>query len=132
MRERAEQGYTSATEFANQLVVHTGMSFRAAHKTVGEMVRTAIQRGAVPLQEQFSEWEINNNFEIGLSNVDPQSIARKADFGGGPGVHSFERTLVKQKKVWNEKLSYVHDQLSFWKTAKKTLDRRVKSLINID
>ncbi len=128
MLERAENGYTSATELANQLVVRTGMSFRAAHKAVGEMVRTALERG-VP-NEQLSEW-VNNNFRIELSHIDPQSIARSAEFGGGPGIHSLERTLAEQQDVWKNELAYAHSQRFLWKNAKRILDGKVKNIIGV-
>ena len=48
MRQRAEDGFVSATALANRLVKR-GVPFRTAHHQVGEAVRAAVQRGDTSL-----------------------------------------------------------------------------------
>ena len=48
MLERATDGFTSATEFANRLVTETGMPFRSAHHLVGSLLAAAGAEDAAP------------------------------------------------------------------------------------
>lgn len=45
LRQRAGEGFTTATELADTLVRETGLPFRLAHKVVAQMVQSAVRQG---------------------------------------------------------------------------------------
>jgi argininosuccinate lyase len=56
----AKRGYlefTSATEIANILTLEEGMSFRAAHQSVGALVKSAISQGKTMREMGRADWQ---------------------------------------------------------------------------
>jgi len=84
MSDRAEAGFTSATSVANRLVQH-GVPFRTAHHMVGEAVRRAIEAGSTKLAEFGPPGWLD---EIGLADLDLDTLVRAQVYGGGPGAFS--------------------------------------------
>jgi argininosuccinate lyase len=84
MSERAEAGFTSATSVANRLVQH-GVPFRTAHHMVGNAVRRAVEAGSTKLAEFGPPGWLD---EIGLADLDLDSLVRAHVYGGGPGAFS--------------------------------------------
>jgi argininosuccinate lyase len=89
MLTRAETGYTTATELANLLAPKMG--FRAAHEYIGDLVRQAIVDGR-------SLGEVLRDEDI--APVDAVSVARRSEYGGGPGPDSVAATLAGLRTRW--------------------------------
>lgn len=128
MLRRAAEGYTSATEFANQLVVHAGMPFRRAHHIVGAIIRTAIESGAAPLQDAVDEWRKQENPNVQLNNLDPTSVAHSSDYGGGPGPSSLASCIHELHEEWSLNMLRLRQQSERWKTSEATLNETVRRL----
>src|SRR6185369_16035030 len=84
MLQRATNGYTSATEFANRLVTETGMPFRDAHHLVGSLINNVIQH-AESLHHLVARWREEKNISVSLEGLDPAAVAAATVYGGGPG-----------------------------------------------
>ena len=81
MLARAAAGQTTATAWAERLVTEEGLSFREAHRLVGQLLTDADETDrrspAVPVRIPDHRH---------LSGLDPTSVARAARFGAGPGA----------------------------------------------
>lgn len=122
MLKRAIEGHTSATELANKLVREGKISFRTAHKRVGEIVRLSIEN-----KKSFEEVasELLKEENISLEGLDPESIVKKSIYGGGPGningcLKELEENLINYKKQ-------IQNQSRKWIEADEELNRAVKS-----
>lgn len=121
MLRRAEQGYTQATEFANRLALEGGVSFRTAHKTVGSIIRGAVERGGEPLAEAAARWRTEENQALSLEGLDPAAIARAAVYGGGPGRASQEAALEALRDDWRSRRAAKRAQTWKWAAADAAL-----------
>ncbi|HWR08375.1 argininosuccinate lyase [Sporomusa sp.] len=105
MLERAKNNFCTVTELANYLVRYDGISFRAAHEIVAEIV-------AYMLEHKKSSEDINSEIlaEIALKGLglkttltneqianalNPVLNARAKDVAGGPAPQEVENQLVK-------------------------------------
>ena len=105
MRERAENGFTTAISIANRLTQH-GMPFRVAHHMVGEAVRKAVEAGATSLAGFGPPGWLD---EIGLADLDIAALVAAHRHGGGPGAFT---------------LSYGHAVADWLRQRDWHLDRR--------
>ena len=124
MLERAVQGYTTATELANRLVIEGGQDFRTAHHQVGAMIREGIERREV-LQE-VAQREIEKG--ISTDGLDPASVAEESNMGGGPGRESIAACIEELKQAWGKNARLKNEQIQQWKAADLALDEAVRSL----
>lgn len=116
MRARAEGGYTTATELANRCVERRGLSFRSAHKLIGETIRTAIDTG------DRSAWEALGGAELAL---DP--VVESTRYGGGPG--ELEPLLSRKISDWRRDAEKRSSLRARWSDAERRLDRAVHELL---
>lgn len=127
MKERAVKGYTTATELANRLVVEGGQDFRSAHHTVGRMIREGIERNQ--MLQQVAQKEIEGSMpSVSIEGLDPASVARKSNNGGGPGEESVARCIEELKRAWQSGMKLKREQAQKWKTATLALDEAVMNL----
>jgi argininosuccinate lyase len=114
MRCRAVEGFTAATEVANQLVLETGLSFRQAHHRVGEAVRAASDSGA-PLA--LLDWP------------DPATVAAAAEQGGGPAEPSMRRILDESRRRAVGFAGALQARSRRWAAGRRALDAAVARLL---
>lgn len=82
MLERAREGVTTATALAEQMVA-AGVPFRTAHTRIGAAIREAEE------QERPVEEALSDRFAAPFEPlVDPDTVARRLEYGGGPGEAS--------------------------------------------
>ena len=120
MLQRAVDGYTAATEFANRLVTETSMPFRSAHHLVGSLINEAIEHEE-PLERRVDHWREEQNISISLENLDPEAVAQATIYGGGPGPASLAACLEKLRAEWRNCMNRKRAQKQKWDTAAKTL-----------
>lgn len=125
MLQRAVDGYTSATELANRLVVDGGMSFRTAHQAVGSLVRDAIEHGGQPLQDVAARWLAEANHPVSIEGLDPVSVAQASVYGGGPGAATLDTCLRSLFTNWSIQVQQMKGQAQAWRAAEAALDEVV-------
>jgi argininosuccinate lyase len=127
MLQRATDGYTAATEFANRLVTETGMPFRSAHHLVGSLINDAIEHKE-PLQHRVSRWREEQNISISLEGLDPEAVVKATIYGGGPGPASLASCLEKLRAEWRNSMSQKRAQVQKWDDAAKALNETAVKL----
>jgi argininosuccinate lyase len=132
MLKRAEEGYVVATELANRLVTDGQMSFRSAHHTVGTIVREALEHGGESLQEAATRQLEAEGIPVSIQNLDPGSVARLSEYGGGPSPKVLVARLETLTANWAEHRRYVRSQAQAWQTAEARLDEAIQQLAPSD
>jgi argininosuccinate lyase len=122
---RAVEGYTSATELANRLMVDGEMAFRTAHHAVGSVVTEAIAN-KLPLQQAASVKFVSAEQAVSLAGLDPASVARESIRGGGPGAHSLQACLSRLRVEWAAQASWRREREKKWNAARTALDHAVE------
>ena len=127
MLKRASDGYTSATELANRLMIEGGVSFRSAHHKIGELVKHAIEAGGEPLQTA-SRLLIDDETIISVEGLDPVSVAMAANQGGGPGLKAQKECLDGLRATWLAQKAQSLKLNNQWRTAPAILNRAVQQV----
>ena len=101
MRKAAAEGFINATDLADYLVAQKGIPFRAAYKTVGQIVAHCAAEGitleALPL-EGYQAFEAA--FDEGLYQaIDLQACVEKRISAGGTGPDSV-RGQIAAARAW--------------------------------
>lgn len=128
MLERARDGYTSATELANRLVVEAGEPFRSAHRTVGELIREAVADGGKSLEEAAGRL-VGERRLASLDGLDPQSVARASVYGGGPGPAALDRCLRAAREEWSRACGRRRELAQRWRAAEVELSEAVGRVV---
>ncbi|MDF5722114.1 MAG: argininosuccinate lyase [Rhizonema sp. PD37] len=128
MLQRAVDGYTSATELANRLVVDGGMAFRSAHHMVGAIVREAVENGGEPLQDVAMRSLSSKTQSVDLAELDPISVAQASVHGGGPGAASINNCLQALHTDWSRQMECKRKQAQKWCAAEAVLNNAIQQL----
>ncbi|HEY3579504.1 MAG TPA: argininosuccinate lyase [Pyrinomonadaceae bacterium] len=126
MRRRTVEGFTLATELANELV-RSGTDFRTAHYAVGESVRHSLDQNEPDLAavaQRLSE----RGFEITPGNLDPAEVVSKTSYGGGPAAETLQRCLNQCRESWSAAAETLRTIKRKWRTADKSLTETVAAL----
>ena len=127
MLAAAVDGYTTATELANRLVVQGKMPFRTAHHTVGALVRNSIENRE-NFEAMLSELKRLTEEPVLLDGLDPASVAGSANYGGGPGPISLEACLDELRSTWRTQLSRLQNAAARWREATALLESASRRL----
>lgn len=125
MLERAARGFTTATEFANNLVREANMDFRSAHRLVGTIVLAAQEQGNFRLEEVATPY-FKNHGTRAAENLDPSRVAAKLEWGGGPGPSSLRFCLERLQQSWCHCRERKRSQETKWREASAMLQQEVK------
>jgi len=118
MLARAAAGHTTATAWAERLVVEEGLSFREAHHLVGRLLTEGDRRSsATPVVAQ----ERRNGEEL-----DPVAVAGTARYGGGPGGPPAIDDLRRSRAILAADLA---ERTRRWRWAETELAGAVADLI---
>jgi argininosuccinate lyase len=123
MQVRAEKGLTAATELANTLVEKSGLSFRQAHKRVGQLVSALDARESLP--DAAQRLFLGSGVKLDPETLDPARVAERAEFGGGPGSGSAARILDHLTRDWTHSLARLSSQRARWSHGSKELELAV-------
>ncbi len=123
MLDSARKGYTSATELANRLVVEGGAPFRAAHKSVGSLIRAAIEDGSGGLENAVIDWKKQNSLTVSVEGLDPASVAQAAVYGGGPARASLAVGLELLCSDWASWIRTTRQQAQRWRDSEISLSK---------
>jgi argininosuccinate lyase len=112
MIARATSGFTTALEWANELMLTEGYDFRSAHHKVGEWVG-----------------KIEAGQHLGFKPPDPADVAGRAKYGGGPATLEPLLRALRRKLLCAVKRLREHQQL--WRSAEHQLDLAVQQCIEV-
>jgi argininosuccinate lyase len=107
MLARATTGQTTATAWAERLMIEEGLSFREAHRVVGTLL-TAAEDQAI------------------ADGLDPAGVARGARFGAGPGAPPALDDLRRRRA---DAAADLADRISRWRRADTDLAAAVAAVI---
>ena len=128
MLARATAGQTTATAWAERLVAEDGLSFREAHRLVGQLLADADdhdgaeRRYGRPSVASGATQERRN----GGDGLDPVSVTRAARFGAGPGTPPALEDLRRRRANAAADLA---DRIACWRRADTTLAAAVAAMI---
>ena len=94
MRESASRGFTNATDLADYMV-RKGIAFRDAHRLVGELVLTCIERGIGLEELPIADYQAacdkidSDVFEA----IDLDTCVRERRTAGAPGPDAMEEVI---------------------------------------
>ncbi|MFV6032008.1 argininosuccinate lyase [Streptomyces sp. NPDC056264] len=128
MRERAREGFTSATYLAERLVVD-GIPFRTAHHLVGETVLGALDSGT-PLSDAARAHPGVAAAAAGYPAdwLDPETVAAACAHGGGPGGTGTVDALARARAELAELTAESAGRRARWADAAERLSAEAAKL----
>jgi threonine aldolase len=126
MRKSAVQGFTAATALANQLVIRAKLDFRTAHKLIGSAVRKAAESSGEPFESGIYSSLAGQGIPISITDLDPASLQRSQEFGGGPGPTSLKLCLNQLRSQWGTQNTKKNALKKKWQAAALALERVVR------
>jgi argininosuccinate lyase len=121
MLARAAAGQTTATAWAERLVTEEGLSFREAHRLVGQLLTDADET-----DRRSPAAPVRMPVHRDLAGLDPTSVARAARFGAGPGAAPALDDLRHRRAGAALDLT---DRTGRWRRAETDLAAAVAALI---
>jgi argininosuccinate lyase len=116
MRERAGANFTQATQLADAIVQQRDLAFRTAHRIVGKLVRTCLERGVPPAAVTSAMLDDAAVAILGRPlKLSPAALRTALDVGhilrtrtmpGAPGTREVRRMLrgrarrIAKEKAW--------------------------------
>lgn len=141
MKERANKGFSTATELADTIVRRKGLSFRSAYNIVSLVVGKAFEEGMEANEitndmiDEAAMVVLGKPLKLAEKDVqlslDPLENVRKRDITGGPAPMEVKRMIRERKrriKYAEEKLQERKRKLIF---AEKELNEEVNRIVRI-
>jgi argininosuccinate lyase len=125
MLERTVKGFTVATAFADHLVKEADLDFRTAHRLIGSAVLKAQDAVNGSLEAAAASNMAEHGISISFRNLDPVSVVRSQEFGGGPGPASLTRCLQQLRTQWASHVEQSRLQRKKWEKAEAALTKTV-------
>ncbi|WP_157784066.1 lyase family protein [Bradyrhizobium yuanmingense] len=119
-----DRSFVNAMEAATRLALTGDLDFRSAHAKVGQLVTTAIERGAPSLSAIAQD--------VGMINPEltppPAAITREARAGGGPAPEVLTEALDELESVIDFKAAFLRDLNTGWSRGREELRSAIASL----
>jgi argininosuccinate lyase len=131
MLKRAVEGYTVATEFANLLVTNASLDYRSAHHLIGEAVLNSQENGSRNFQDAVAAClkERGISLSFGNQNIDPASVARSLEAGGGPGPRSLSACLQQLESKWKAHRQQKQSLAWKWRQAEAAFKEQIQAVL---
>lgn len=126
MYRRTIEGFTLATELANELV-RSGTDFRTAHRAVGESIRHSLDHNE-PTLASVAQQLRERGFEITPESLDAAEVVNKTSYGGGPAPESLNRCLKQCRESWSAAVQSLRTLKRKWRAADELLAETVAEL----
>ncbi|MGZ4840172.1 MAG: GntG family PLP-dependent aldolase [Candidatus Angelobacter sp.] len=126
MLDRTVKGFTVATAFADHLVKEADLDFRTAHRLIGSAVLTTQESAHGSLETVAASNLADYGISISFRNLDPASVVRSQEFGGGPGPASLTRCLKQLRTQWTSHVKQNRSQRRKWEAAETALTNAVE------
>jgi hypothetical protein len=65
---------------------------------------------------------------VSTEGLDPVSVARESNGGGGPGRESIAKCVEELKQGWGRSVRLNNEQIGKWQAADSALDEAIRSL----
>lgn len=140
MRSLAAEGFASCTELAASIHRMTDLSYRTAHRIVGDVVQRAIDRDlnatevTADLVNESAEAVIGRTLDIDdefvHSALDPESFINAHDVPGGPAPTEVRRAIQDRRGGLDADRVAVHDRIEQLNQAAERLSDRVDDLVS--
>lgn len=119
-----EKSFVNAMETATRLAVDGGLDFRSAHNEVGQLVTTAVERGAPSL---LAIVQNGRRLDPEISPP-PDVIAGTARAGGGPAPDAVATAVDELEKGIERTAELLRDLGAGWSRAREELRSAITSL----
>ncbi|MBT1517471.1 hypothetical protein KIP88_45090 [Bradyrhizobium sp. SRL28] len=119
-----DRSFVNAMETATRLAVNGSLDFRSAHNEVGQLVTTAIERGAPTL---LAVMQGGRAADLEVSPA-PDVIARTARAGGGPAPDAVAAALDELERGIERSTALLRDLGAGWSRARAELRSAIASL----
>jgi argininosuccinate lyase len=136
MEKAASESYVFAVDLAEQLVKEAGLSFREAHKLVGNLVKEAVASGIKPKEikpemlEKLSEKILGkkiNAERLMRGALDLDSCLRKRKTLGSPAPSEVKRMLKKRQKTLKENRAKLARRIEALNESRKAMIETLKN-----
>lgn len=128
MRDRVMSGFTTATEFANRIVMDGNLDFRTSHRLIGAAVLASLETGG-SFEEIATACLKEHGVKISAGELDPEYVVRSLESGGGPGPTSLDRCLQNLRDVWRSHCQQLHMQRRGWQEAEARLRTEIEKKV---
>lgn len=130
MRDRAQDGFTSATYLAERLVVD-GTPFRTAHHLVGETVLSALDHGTPLTEAARTQPEVADAASHYPTDwLDPETVAAACAHGGGPGGTAPAQALARTRAELGLLTAESDARRARWTQAGQRLSAEVAKVVD--
>lgn len=136
------EGYFMATDLAEELTLKKGLSFREAHKLVGELIKKMFQEkkklsdvSPILIEElskqvlsktvKLTQEELNNIFDFRRALLEKRSL-------GSPSPKEVEKEILKMQRKIDEYKTQLSTRINKVNEAFKKLQELINSYISID
>jgi len=128
MKQLAVDGFTTATALANRLVQDGALSFRQAHRLVGQLVSLAVERGE-SLETVTRHRFGTQGIAVHAESLDPDAVAEGADYGGGPSATSLGRVIDELRHGWSRGAHRLAERARHWSEGARALQAAVADVM---
>lgn len=139
MLEQAEDGFASCTELASRIHRNTDLSYRTAHRVVGDMVLQAINKDLTAsdvgseLVNESAQEIVGNQLDIDdklvRSALDPKTFIESHDVPGGPAPREVRQRIQDQQASLAEHRVRVNDLEQSINSAERMRAQRIEEII---
>jgi len=140
MRQRAAEGFSTVTELADELVRHTGISFRKAHRIVGAAVAHVIAQGGTPADltaetigraaAELYGAPLVVSAEMVARALNPEENVRVRALVGGPAPREVERMLGIRSTAVGARAANVAEREAHLADARRALNATVQRYVD--
>lgn len=140
MRESASEGYVVAVDLAERLVEETGLSFREAHKLVGNLVKESAASGVKPPEwkpetlEKLAERALGKGIKVRADvvreAVDPHSCLLRRRTVGSPAPGEEKRMLKKFRGSLRDQRNRLASRVRALEKSREVLMKTLKTYIS--
>lgn len=129
MQRLAVESLVALSAIAERMVIDQGMGVRDAHEAVGAVLREATESGepSLALNQGIARLAVPGA-KLLMWN-DPATMARAAEFGGGPGTHSMDQQSQDLRTALREQTLDIRSRRRRYRCADHTLRREVQQLL---
>ncbi len=142
LRQRAVEGFTTATELADTLVRRYGLPFRTAHAIVARLVQRALAEGIEPTEITPAQVDeaaqavlgrpLHMDEEVLHQALDAEHFVRVREIEGGPAPAAMKRALSQLQEELDQDQHWLSERRAALARAGQALDQAVAHLCSGD